>query len=127
MSRNQLTPSVPSNLSASATLTVDGSGNVTPTTQQTVARGDSIQIEKSASSPSIYAGYVCAWQNGCQCSVIISNLGNESHMKVHQLPTLYGVKATASLGSYTIYATASETDSGGPTQNTTNGDIYIGH
>lgn len=126
MNRNQQSPIVPTNLSASATFDVAGTGDITPTTQQTVDPGQSIQIQRSASATSTYGGYICAWQNGCKCSTIISDLGTEPHMKVHDLPTLYGIKSNAPTGEYTIYATPSENGSG-PLQTENNGDLRVGH
>lgn len=121
---SQLSPSAVKKFDANPMFTVDGNGNILPTTTQTVAPGGSVLIQPDPASASQYSGYVCAWQSGCKCSTIIANLGTENHMKIN--PTAYTVKSTAPTGNYTIYATTSESGGGGPSAMSGTGDIHIG-
>jgi len=125
MSRNQQPQDLVKNLSTNPIFTVDTAGNIQPTATQVVARGGTILIQPAVSSGTTqYPGYVCAWQDGCKCSAVISDLFGEPHMQINA--SAYTVKSSATIDAvYTVYATLSETGSG-PGTNVTNGEIRIG-
>jgi hypothetical protein len=120
MTRNQLTQDV-EKYSGGVIFTVDSKGNITPVTQQTVARGESILTHASTTSTTQFSGGVCARQNEvCQCSILISGVASGTHMAVG---TAYAISATAPLGGdYELYAVTST----GPVANATNGEIHVG-
>ena len=126
MSRNQLTPTVPSKLDAGPMFTVDSNGVILPTATQTVVRNGSLLIQAAdPTAASQYSGYVCAWQSGCKCSTLIKDLYGEPHMKID--PRGYTISATAPIGTnYTVYATSSVSGGGGPSAFGSTGDIYVG-
>lgn len=126
MTRTQLANSAVKNLSAEATYVIDGDGQILPGTQQSVIAGATIAILADPSSPSQYAGYVCAWRNGaCRCASLVSDLDSgDAHMKIRPAP--YHVAANAPEGAYTIYTPASG-PLVGPIANENNGDLHVGH
>lgn len=121
MTRNQLSQDVVKNLSGGLLFTVDGSGNIAPTTQQTVARGGTILTQPLSASTAPFTGHVCAQQNDvCKCGTLVSGLASGAHMAIG---TAYTVSASVAVGSdFELYAA---TDSG-PVPNATNGDIHVG-
>lgn len=127
MTRNQLRESDINKFDANPIFTVDGTGNVAPSTAQSVAQGGSLLI--SSADPTAYTqytGYICVYQSlTCKCSTVISNLDTgENHMKVRS--TQYNVKSTAPVGDYTVGATTSDTGVS-PIANATTGNVHIGN
>ena len=121
MTRNQLLPNVVKNWSGGVMFTVDGSGNITPTAQQTVYREQTIVTQAATGGTTTFSGHVCAQQNDvCQCSTLVDGLSGGNHMAIG---TGYTVKSSVPLDStFELYAV---TDSG-PVAGATNGDIVIG-
>jgi hypothetical protein len=121
MTRNQLLPKYVKNWSGGVIFTVDGSGNITPTAQTTVYRGQTIVTQAATGGNTTFSGHVCAQQNDvCQCSTLVDGVSSGSHMAIG---TGYTVKSSVPFSSeFEIYAV---TDSG-PVPNASNGDILIG-
>jgi hypothetical protein len=127
MTRNQLRESDLTRYDANPIFTVDGSGNVAPTTAQSVAQGGSLLIQsEDPTAYTQYTGYICVYQSlTCKCSTVISNLDTgENHMKVRS--TQYNVKSTAPVGDYTVGATTSDTLVV-PIPAATTGTIHVGN
>jgi hypothetical protein len=125
MSRNQLLPNYLKNWSGGVIFTVDGIGNITPTTQQTVNRGETILIKADPAPTTPFTGQVCARQNDvCQCSTLVENVSAGSHMAIGgNGGNGYQVKSSVTVGSdFELYAITS----GGTVAQGTNGDIHIG-
>ena len=121
MTRNQLLPKYVKNWSDGVIFTVDGSGNIDPTTQTTVYRGQTVVTQAATGGNQPFSGHVCARQNNaCQCSSLVDGLSGGSHMAIG---TGYTVKSTVPFSSeFELYAV---TDSG-PVPNARTGDIIIG-
>lgn len=121
MTRNQLLPQYVKNWSGGVMFTVDGSGNITPTTQTTVYRGQTIVTQAATGGNTTFNGHVCAQQNDvCQCSTLVDGLSSGSHMAIG---TGYTVKSSVALDSeFELYAVTAS----GPIANATNGDIQVG-
>lgn len=122
MTRNQLLPKYVKNLSDDGVLfTVDGSGNITPTAQQSVCRGYTILTKPDPACNTTFSGHVCARQGStCQCSTLVGGVSSGNHMVIG---TEYTINTSVPLDSqYELYAV---TDSG-PVAGATNGDIYVG-
>jgi hypothetical protein len=121
MTRNQLLSKYAKNLSGGVMFTVDGSGNITPTAQQTVYREQTIVTQADTTCNTTFSGHVCARQNNvCQCSTLVDGVSSGNHMAIG---TGYAVKSSvAENATFEIYAV---TDSG-PVANASNGDIVIG-
>jgi hypothetical protein len=120
MTRNQLLPKYVKNFSGDVMFTVDGSGNISPTAQQTINRGQTILTHADPACTTPFSGHVCARQNDvCVCSTLIANLNGAQHMA---LSTSYTISSGATVGSdYMLYAVPDS----GPTQGA-EGDIHIG-
>jgi hypothetical protein len=120
MTRNQLLPKYLKNWSGGVIFTVDSSGNIDPTTQTTVYRGQTVVTQAAPGGNQPFSGHVCARQNNaCQCSSLVDGLSG-SHMEIG---TGYTVKSTVPFNSeFEIYAV---TDSG-PVANARTGEIVIG-
>lgn len=121
MTRNQLLPQYVKNWSGGVMFTVDGSGNITPTTQTTVYRGQTIVTQAATGGTTTFSGHVCAQQNDvCQCSTLVDGLSSGSHMAIG---TGYTVKSSVPLDSeFELYAVTES----GPIASATNGDIQVG-
>jgi hypothetical protein len=118
MTRNQLLPNVVRNWSG-LMFSVDSGGNITPTAQQNISRGQTILTQAATGGNTTFSGHVCAQQNEvCQCSTLVDNVSSGNHMA---LGTGYTVKSTAPLQEFELYAI---TDSG-PVPGATNGDIRV--
>jgi hypothetical protein len=103
MTRNQLLPKYVKNWSGGVIFTVDGSGNITPTAQQTVYRGQTIVTQAATGGNTTFSGHVCAQQSdACQCSTLVDGVSSGSHMAIYAI-----------------------TDSG-PVPNARTGDVVIG-
>jgi hypothetical protein len=127
MTRNQLRESDVKKFDANPIFTVDASGNVAPTTAQSVVQGGSLLIQSAdPAATQQYTGYICVYQNlTCKCSTVISNLDTgENHMRVRS--TQYNVKSTAPVGDYTVGATTSDTLVV-PIPAATTGDVHVGN
>jgi hypothetical protein len=127
MTRNQLRESDVKKFDANPIFTVDGDGNVAPTTAQSVAQGGSLLIQSAnPAATTQYTGYICVYQNlTCKCSTVIGNLDSgENHMKVRS--TQYNVKSTAPVGDYTVGATTSDTGVT-PIPMASTGDVRVGN
>ncbi len=120
MTRNQLLPNYVKKGSGGVMFTVDGTGNITPTTEQLVNRGEGILTQHDSMSNTTFSGQVCARQGStCQCSALVG-VSSGSHMAID---TGYTVSSSVAVDSeFEIYAV---TDSG-PVAGTTNGTIRIG-
>ncbi len=120
MTRNQLLPNYVKSLSGGVMFTVDGSGNIKPTAQQTINRGETVLTQADPTCTTMFSGQVCARQNNvCQCPTLVG-VSSGSHMAIG---TAYTISSSATVGSdYELYAV---TDSG-PVADGTNGDIHIG-
>ena len=121
MTRNQLSQKHVKNLSDDGVLfTVDGSGNITPTAQQTVCAGYTILTQADPTCTTVFSGHVCARQNNaCQCSALVAGVSSGNHMAIG---TEYTVNSVPLNSHYELY---SVTDSG-PVAGVSNGDIYVG-
>jgi hypothetical protein len=121
MTRNQLLPNHPKNWSGDVMFTVDGNGNITPTAQQTVNRGETILTQPDPVSMTTFSGTVCARQNDvCQCSTLVSGVSTGNHMSIG---TDYTVNSSLTVGSdFELYAITA----GGTVAQGTNGNIHIG-
>jgi hypothetical protein len=120
MTQNQPLPKFVKKLSDDGVLfTVDGSGNITPTAQQSVCRGYTILTKPDPASNQTFSGQVCARQsNTCQCYTLVGL--SSGHMVIG---TEYTISMSVSVPSeYELYAM----NSSGPIANATNGDIYVG-
>ncbi|HEX8111387.1 MAG TPA: hypothetical protein VF516_26840 [Kofleriaceae bacterium] len=119
MTRNQLLPNYVKNWSGGVMFTVDGSGNITPTAQQNINRGETILTQPDPACNTTFSGHVCARQNDvCQCSTLVG-VSSGSHMAIG---TGYTISSSVTVGSnFEIYAV---TDSG-PVASATNGNIHI--
>lgn len=118
MTRNQLLPKYAKNLSGGVIFTVDSKGNVSPDTQQTVNRGDTISLQVATGET--FSGYVCAQQNDvCQCSTLLDGVSSGNHMAIGS----YMINMSVAVDSeFEVYAVPDS----GPVAGATNGDIYIG-
>jgi hypothetical protein len=121
MTRNQLLPKHLKHLSDDAVLfTVDGIGNITPTTQQTVCQGYTILTQHDPTCVTVFNGQVCARQNNaCQCSTLVAGVSSGNHMAIGTEYTINNVPLNS---QYELYSVTSS----GPVANVTNGDIYVG-
>lgn len=123
MTRNQLSPKFPSNLSGGTVFVIEGSGDISPDTETIVNRGDWIVLHKD---PSLIASvtHVCAQQGAvCKCSTLAVGISSGAHMALGGDDTSYQINTTASVGTdYELYAATDE----GPIENATNGDVHIG-
>ena len=121
MTRNQLLPKYVKNLSDDGVLfTVDGSGNITPTTRQTVCQGYTILTQADPACTTQFSGHVCARQNNvCQCSALVAGVSSGNHMAIG---TEYTVNSVPLNSQYELYAVTGS----GPVAGATNGDIYVG-
>jgi hypothetical protein len=119
MTQNQLVSKHVKNLSDGVLFTVDGGGNIAPTAQQSVCRGDTILTKPDPASSQTFSGQVCARQsNVCQCSALVGL--SSGHMAIS---TEYTIGMSVPLNSeYELYAV----NGSGPIPGTTNGDIYVG-
>jgi hypothetical protein len=110
------------NLSGGVILTVDGGGNITPTTEQTVNRGETILTQQAPGGNSTFTGHICARQDDvCKCSTLVNNVSSGNHMEVGGDD--YTVKSSVAIDSeFEIYAITSS----GPVANATNGIIRVG-
>jgi hypothetical protein len=119
MTRNQLLPKYAKNLSGGVMFTVDGGGNIKPTAQQLVNRGETILTQRDTTCNTTFTGQVCARQNDvCQCSTLVG-VSSGSHMVIG---TDYTISSSVTVGSeFEIYAV---TDSD-PVPGATNGDIHV--
>lgn len=122
MTRNQLLPKFVKNWSGGVIFTVDGSGNITPTAQQTIYRGQTIVTQAATGGTTTFSGHVCAQQNDvCQCTTLVDGLSSGNHMAIG---TGYTVKSNVSFNStFEVYAV---TGSGDKVLNASNGEILIG-
>jgi hypothetical protein len=122
MTRNQQLKTSAKDLSDGVMFTVDGSGNITPTTQQTVCAGYTILTQACQACTTQFSGKVCAQQsNVCQCSALVAGLSSGQHMAIG---TQYTVNTGVPLNSqFELYAV---TGSGTVVPSVTNGDIYVG-
>ena len=121
MTRNQLLPNYVKNWSGGVMFTVDGYGNITPTAQQTVNRGETILTQADTGGNTTFSGQVCARQNNvCQCSTLVAGVSSGSHMSIG---TGYTVNSSVTVGS--VYQLQSMTDSE-PVAGATNGEIHVG-
>ena len=120
MTRNQLLPDILKKFSDSVMFTVDGSGKISPTDEQSVNRGGAILTQHDPTCLTQFSGLVCAQQNNvCQCSALVG-VSSGSHMTIGQP---YTINMSVSVGSdYELYSV----DSSGAVANTTNGHIHIG-
>jgi uncharacterized Zn-binding protein involved in type VI secretion len=123
MTQDQLLPNNGKNGSGGATFSVDGDGNITPTTRhgrQTIHRGNPI-VTQAATGNTTFSGHVCAQHKDvCQCSTLVDGLSGGSHMAIG---TGYTVKSDVPFNSeFELYAV---TDSG-PVPNARTGDVVIG-
>lgn len=101
--------------------TVDGYGNITPTTQQTVCAGYTILTEADPASTKKFYGKVCAQQsNVCRCSTLVGGVSSGDHMA---LGTEYTVNSGLLNNQYELYAV---NGSGAVIPSVTNGDVYVG-
>jgi hypothetical protein len=125
MTRNQFAPKGIKPFSGDPMFTVDGNGNIQPTSTQEVNRGGTILIQADPASTTPYAGYICAWRDGaCRCAELITDLGGEPHMKIRATP--YHVSATTTPNvSYVMYTTTAPQGSG-PSPMESTGDIRVG-
>ena len=123
MTRNQLLPNYPSNLSGGMMFTVEGNGDISPDTQTIVNRGDWIVLHKD---PSLVASvtHVCAQQNDvCKCSTFATGVSSGAHMVICGDDTEYQINTSAAVGTdYELYAATDE----GPVENAKTGDVHIG-
>lgn len=122
MTRNQLFAKHVKALSDDGVLfTVDGSGNITPTAQQSLCRGYTILTKPDPACTTLFSGYVCARQNNvCQCSALVAGVSSGDHMAIG---TEYTINMSVAINSQ--YELSAVTDSG-PVAEATNGDIYVG-
>jgi hypothetical protein len=122
MTRNQLLPNYLKNWSGGVIFTVDGNGNITPTAQQTVNRGETILIKADPASNTPFTGQACARQNDvCQCSTLVDDVSAGNHMSIGG--NGHKVRASVTVGSdFELYAITS----GGATVQGSNGDIHVG-
>lgn len=123
MTRNQQSPKLPSNLSGNTVFVIEGSGDISPDTQTTVARGDWIVLHKD---PSLMASvtHVCAQQSDvCKCSILAVGISSGNHMVLGGNDTSYQINSSASVGTdYELYAATDD----GPIENARTGDVHVG-
>ena len=120
MTRNQLLPKYVKDLSDGVLFTVDGSGNITPTAQQTVCQGYTILTQNDPACTTPFSGHVCARQNNaCQCSTLVAGVSSGNHMAIG---TEYTVNSVPLNSHYELYSVTGS----GPVAGVTNGDIYVG-
>lgn len=123
MTRNQLLPKYPSNLSGGVLFHIGGNGDISPQTQTNVNWGDTIVFHKD---PSLVASvtHVCAQQGDvCKCSTLAVGVSSGAHMTLGGDDTEYKINTTAVDGTdYELYAATDE----GPIENAKTGDVHVG-
>jgi len=119
MTRNQLLPEYAKNLTGGVIFTVDGDGDIKPTAQQLVNRGETIVTQRDTTCNTQFSGQVCARQNDvCRCSTLVG-VPSGSHMEIG---TDYRVSSSVTVGSdFEIYAVVDSE----PVPGATNGDIHV--
>ena len=126
MTRNQLANDLLKKLSGDPILTVDGSGHISPTSQQIVVRGGTLLIQSDSAGQGTYTGWICAYRSGaCHCAELVTDLGTDPHMKVRNGSPYHISSSVAVDNVYQLYATANQPS--GPTQAENNGDIRVGN
>ena len=123
MTRNQLLPNYPSNLSEGVVFSIEDNGDISPDTQTIVNQDDWIVLHKD---PSLVASvtHVCAQQNDeCKCSTFAVGVSSGAHLVLVGTDTPYKISTSAVVNTdYELYAATEN----GPIANATTGDIRIG-